>query len=266
MRSYLLLLTTLAMACATSLTTMQPADTLQQGDYHVGAGTVVNVPASRVADALEAASDLEDTLKQGDTPTEDQEREYFEAAAGLALNGLPQPMTDVMIRYGALDRFDVGLRLTSLGFHVDGKYQFLRHSSGWNGSISLGYANHKFEGAVFKVLKLLDVKDFSRHDIEVPLIFGKKIDRWGYFWAGPKYVGAKYHIDGKLADAAKTRETDGFIHYVGGFTGFGIGYQKVYVFLELAVMNMIARPTILDEEVDIGGIIVQPAIGAMARF
>lgn len=266
MRLLLLFVSSVTMACATALTTMQPADTLPKGGFHVGAGMEINVPASRVADALDAAGNLEDTLKQGDTPTEAQERQYFEAAAGLALNGLPQPMTDLMIRYGAFHRFDAGLRLTSLGFHVDGKYQFLRHESGWSGAVSVGYANHKFEGVVFKALELLDVKDFSRHDLEVPLIFGKKIGRWGYLWGGPKYVGAKYHIDGKVANAAKTRTTDGFIHYVGGFSGFGVGFEKVYVFLELAVMNMLAKPTILGDEVDIGGIIVQPAFGAMARF
>ena len=80
-----------------------------------------------------------------------------------------------MVRYGLADKFDAGLRWTTTGIHADGKYQFLDHASGWDGAISLGVSHHFFDGFVFDVLEFLKIEDFSRNDIEIPLIFGKRL-------------------------------------------------------------------------------------------
>ena len=106
------------------------------------------------------------------------------------------------------------------------------------------------------------------NDIEVPVIFGRRFGKWGYLWGGPKYIFGKYTLDADISvvGATDVTPTDGKIHYVGGFTGFGAGYKFIYAFVELTVMNMFAKPVILGHERDIGGIIVMPSFGLMARW
>lgn len=95
-----------------------------------------------------------------------------------------------MVRYGLFDNFDAWLRRTTAGIHADGKYQFLNSSSGWDGSVSVRVSHHSFNGTTFDVLKNVDIEEFSRNDVEVPLLFGKKLGLCGRSWGGPKYIFA----------------------------------------------------------------------------
>jgi hypothetical protein len=246
---------------------MQPADTLEKGKWHAGAGMNVAIPVSRIVDAVDAAATISDEYisDSGYTPSEDEQRTYLEALIGIALSA-PGVSNDFMLRYGLADKFDAGLRWTTSGIHVDGKYQFLDSSSGWQGSVSLGLSHHSFSGFLFDTLEHLQIDDFSRNDLEVPLIFGKKFSSLGYFWAGPKYILSRYSVDATIENVAGLQSSDDTIHYFGGFAGAGFGYKKLYAFAELTVMNMVARPIILGEETDLGGIVVMPAFGLMARF
>ena len=255
-------------ACSTALSTMQPADTLPQGGWHVGAGMNVDIPASRIIDAIDTAKDLGDRYADDPNyvPTEEEKQQGYDAAIGLALNQ-PGVTTDLMLRYGIADRFDAGLRWTTTGIHLDGKFQFLAQDiHGWDGAISVGVGRHAFEGLLFDILEYLQVDDFSRYDVAVPLIFGKRLQEWGRFWGGLKYDIAFVSIDAKLQNVDETLQVDDKVHYFGGFAGFGLGYRWVHLFAELTVMNMWASPVILGRERDIGGIIVVPSGGIMGRW
>ena len=59
--------------------------------------------------------------------------------------------------------------------------------------MGLGY--HIFGGLLFDVLEYLQIDDFNRYDVAIPLIFGRRIQEWGRFWIGPKYDVAFVHID-----------------------------------------------------------------------
>lgn len=256
----------LAAGCATTISTMQPADTLPPGGWHVGGGLNVNVPATGVVRALDAAISLEEKLRDDPSyePTEAEERRYLDAALGLALNP-PGVTQEVMVRYGLLDRVDAGLRWSTTGIHVDGKLQFLR-GGGWDGSIAVGYVHHLFDGIVFDALELLRIDDFSRKDVEVPVIFGRRLGSWGTLWGGPKLVLGWYHLDAALAEAEVAGSTDGTLRYLGGFAGFGAGYRAFRGFVELTVMHLSARPVVLGQKVDLGGVVVMPSVGVMVRW
>jgi hypothetical protein len=263
----LVLVAVLGMGCSTALSTMQPADTLPKGGVHVGAGMDVGIPVTRVLDAIDQAEALADKYRADPSymPTDADRRAALDAAIGLALNA-PGVTTDLMVRYGVADRFDAGFRYTTSGLHLDGKLQFLRQPGGWDGAVSLGYANHSFKGTVFDALEYVGIDDFSRHDVELPLILGRRLSSWGRFWAGAKYIYAKVSIDAKLQNVDETLTVDDSMHYLGGFAGFAAGYRWVYLFAELTIMEMVAKPTILGEPTDLGGTIVMPAFGLMARF
>ena len=254
-------------ACTTALSTTQTADTLPKGHWRLTAGANFAIPASRIVSLVDKADDISKAYANDPnyTPTQQQQNDLEDAGLGLALNA-PGPTPDLMLRYGLSDRFDAGARYTTTGVHGDVKVQFLRDAGGWDGSLSLGYARHIFDGLAFDLLDKLHVDDFSRWDLEVPIIFGRKFGTWGRLWLGPKYDFGRYHIDAKIVNVAKTRTADGPIHYVGGFVGFSAGYKWLHAFVELTVMDMIATPTIQDRKVDIGGIVVVPAFGLSADF
>ncbi len=254
-------------ACSTAISTMQPADTLGKGDFHVGGGTNVAIPATSIIDAVDAADDLAEKYREDANyaPTQDEEREYIGALVGLALNA-PGVSSDLMLRYGLFEHFDFGLRYTASGWHADGKYQFLDAVSGWDGSLSVGVSRYSFDGTIFDALEFLEIEEFSRNDIEVPLIFGKKLGNFGRIWGGPKYIYASYSIDAEVANGTGLSSTEGSIHYFGGFAGASVGYKWLQLFAEATVMNTIATPVILDEETDLGGIVIMPSLGLMARW
>jgi hypothetical protein len=254
--------------CSTALSTLQTAETVPKGHWQATGGMDVAIPVTRVIDAVDAAIDLEEKLRDdpGYEPTEAELQDYADAAIGLALSP-PGTGIDLMLRRGFTDQLDVGVRYTTTGLHADAKFMFLRPTApdGWTGSLSLGYAYHNFDGFIFDVLELLRIDDFSRHDLEVPIIFGKKL-RYGHYWLGPKLVVAFVSIDAKLEYADETLQTDDTIYYYGGFAGASFGYRGVEVFAELTVMEMLAEPTIFGRKRDLGGTIVMPSAGLMARF
>jgi hypothetical protein len=261
-------------ACTTSISTMQSAEALPRRKFRLSAGMDVAVPVSRIADALQAAYDVEEKIRdQGAnyTPTDEDRERYADAIIGLALSA-PGAGPEVMLRYGLGSGVDVGARYTQTGLHADLKWQFLGSSteepaaSGWNGALSVGYAYHLFDGLIFDLLEYVRVDDFTRHDFEVPLVLGKRLKQYGRVWFGPKAIFARVHVDAQLEELDASLDTDGWIYYFGGFAGIAVGVRGFEVFAELTIMDLLAHPTILGRERDLGGIVVMPAAGVSARF
>lgn len=254
-------------ACATTVSTVQPADTLPKGDFHASAGMNVEIPITRVVDSLSAAADVSDKYlgDPGYEPTQEEQRALLDATIGLALNA-PGGGNDFMFRYGVVEHLDVGARWSTSAAHLDAKWQFLDSTSGWDGAVSLGVAQHIFSGIIFDVLEVLELDDFSRTDVEIPVIFGKRFSHWARFWGGPKLILSRYSVDADIRNVVEVQELDGWVYYYGGFAGGSVGYRNIQLYGELTMMSMVASPVILGEEVDIGGLIVSPSFGIMARW
>jgi hypothetical protein len=254
-------------ACTTAISTVQPADTVPKGHWHVSGGIDVAIPVSRIVDVLDAAIDLEEKLRDdpGYEPSDEELEGYAEAAFALALSP-PGTGLDFMLRYGLADHLDAGLRYTPTGVHIDAKWQFLRSDAGgWDGALSVGYAYHLFDGLLFDVLELLRIDDFSRHDVEIPIIFGKK-HRFGRIWLGPKAIIAFVSIDATLELADESLTTEDVMYYLGGFGGLSLGFRGFEAFAELTVMDLVAEPTVLGAERDLGGVVIMPSVGVLGRF
>jgi hypothetical protein len=256
----------LVAGCSTAISTMQPAETLPKGHWHVGMGMDVSLPVTRVAEAVDAVSDIADKYRRdpGYTPTEEEQRRYLGAAIGLALNH-PSVLNDIMVRYGAWDGVSVGFRYAGNSIHFDGKVRLFEHGV-WQGALSIGYVRALFGGPIFDVLAFLQIDDFSRHDVHVPLIVGRRLGNLGHVWFGPKYIFGRTHIDAALQNVDTSLRGDENVHYIGGFGGAAVGYSRIFLMAELTVMDMIAKPVILGQPTDIGGIVVMPSVGVMARF
>jgi hypothetical protein len=257
-----------ALGCSTTLSTLQPAETLKEGSIHAGVAANVNAPVGRVIDVLGVGQTAATKVIQDGkyTPTQDEQQKLLDAAVGLGLNP-PGATPDVMIRYGFYKGFDAGLRYSGSAMHVDAKAQFLGGGEDeWAGSISLGYSRARYHGIGFDVVDVVQIAEFSRHNLEVPLLFGRRLGPFGHVWAGPKYVGSYYRLDATIRNVGAVPTTSGVIHYLGGFAGVALGYKHVFAMAEITIADMIARPLVYGREVDVGGIVVMPSLGVMARL
>ena len=262
--------------CASAISTTQSAETLAPGRVLVSASNNVSIPASRIVDTLDAAGTLEEKLRADPAYkfTDEERATYEDAVLGLALNQ-PGVAADFMVRYGIAKHLDAGLRYSTTGVHLDAKYQFLdRGPSGWHGAVSLGVRRHLFSGLLFDVLEKVDIKDFSRTDLELPLLLGRSfrqkigggLSLAGRTWFGPKLIMSKVSVDAKLGAIDETLTLNDRMYYFGGVAGASFGISPFELFAELTVMNLVAKPTIANRQRDLGGIMVMPTIGVQARF
>ena len=275
-----------ATGCSTTLSTLQPAEPMRPGHVQAQAALDVNVPAGRIVDAVDVAATLAARYVSdpGYTPTTEEQRQALAAAVGLGLAS-PGVNPDVMFRMGLVKDLDVGVRWSGLAAHVDSKYRFLSTKEpsaeeereaqravgdgpdhGFQGAVSIGISKALYSGFVFNALDFLDVGDYTRWNIELPVIFGARVGPLGHVWFGPKYVFSAYSVGASLKNVGAVPETRGTIHHLGGFGGLGLGYKVVFVFAELTVTNMFAEPEIFGWKTDLGGIVVVPAGGVMLRL
>ncbi len=273
--------------CSTTLSTLQPAEPMRPGHVQANAALDVNIPASRIVDAVDVATTIGDRYASDSNykPSAEEQRQALGAAVGLGLSS-PGPNPDIMLRMGVVNNLDVGLRWSALNVHGDAKYRFLAtkepstdpevqkqnqgigngEDRGFQGSISVGISKALYNGFVFDALDYLHLNDYSRWNIEVPVIFGSRLGDFGHAWFGPKYVFSHYSVDASLQNVGVVPETSGTIHHLGAFGGVGLGYKVIFVFLELTIAKMFAEPEIFGQKTDLGGIIVVPAGGIMLRL
>lgn len=272
--------------CSTTLSTLQPAEPMRPGHVQAQAAMNVNVPASRIVDAVDVVATLGDRYASDPSyrPSAEEQRQALAAGVGLGLSS-PGVNPDFMLRMGVVKNLDVGLRWSGLAAHADGKYRFLATKEpteeeekaeagkigngpdrGFQGAVSIGISKALYSGFVFDTLDFFEIGDYSRWNIEVPVIFGTRLADFGHVWFGPKYVFSTYSVDGSLKNVGVVPESSGTIHHLGGFGGIGVGYKVVFVFLELTIAKMFAEPEILGQKTDLGGIVVVPAGGLMLRL
>lgn len=272
--------------CSTTLSTLQPAEPMRPGHVQADAALDVVVPASRIVGAVAVAGGLGARFVSDPhyEPTTEDARRALAAAIGLGLSA-PGVNLDVMLRVGIVRDLDVGLRWSGLAAHADAKYRFLatrppsveeeRRAAmrpgdgpdpGFQGAISVGVSRAFYGGFVFDALDFLDVADYSRWNLEVPVIFGGRLGEFGHAWFGPKYVLSRYALDASLKNVGIVPESSGIIHHVGAFGGFAVGYRYAFVFVELSAAWMFADPEILGRKTDLGGLVVAPSGGLMLRL
>lgn len=268
--------------CGTTLSTLQPAEPMRPGHVQANAAMNVNVPASRVVAAVDEVATLGDRYASDPAyrPTDEEQQKALAAAVGLGLSA-PGMNPDLMLRVGILDDLDVGARWSGLAAHVDGKYRFLAtgrrevaapdapasdDDPGFQGAVSIGVSKALYSGFVFDVLDYMKMGDYSRYNLEVPVLFGARLGPLGHYWFGPKYVFSTYSLDASLANIGAVSSTSGTIHHLGAFGGAAIGYKVVFVFAELTAMYMFAKPEIFGRPTDLGGVVIVPAGGLMLRL
>jgi hypothetical protein len=288
MRLLPVLALTLATGCASTLSTMQTARPLPQGQWQLSYGVGAFVPAGQIITVVDTGIDegkrARDAHEDGvpyQMSSESKDRLF---AAGVALAVAPPGVNnELMLRAGVAPELEVGLRYSGISLRLDAKYR-LQHwgapdttvdGVSYDLALGVGVARHLFKSQVLDALEVMEVEDFSRFDVEVPIYVSAE---WGeifkLYWA-PKYVYSRTSLDQKLVDyaaeASGATGTDVTLpsrvssHFMGATLGGAIGYKYVHLYAELTGGYTLLKPQIFGAERDLGGVTLYPTVGIAIR-
>ncbi|WNG17779.1 hypothetical protein [Cystobacter fuscus] len=279
-----------ATGCASTLSTMQTAKPLARGQFQVSGATGAFAPVGQLGTLLEQGiaqgKAIKRAVQSGESyqlPEEDAQRLL---GVGLALAVAPPGASnELMVRAGLLDShsLDVGLRLSSTSLRFDGKLR-LAHGGdpeddslpdyqrkSYDLALGVGLSRHLFKSPVLDALEIVQIDEFSRWDLEVPIYLSLDLGDIFKLYGAPKYIYSSTSLDSRLVDYSNSgQDVSGFdvrlpaqvsSHFVGASVGFALGFRYVHLFAELTAGYSSCRPVLFGRERDLGGVIVYPAVG-----
>ncbi len=267
------------------MSTLQTARTAPQLRVEAITGMGLNVASSFVGAVLDNAENVSDRVKasaaEGETVplSDDDKRDLLRAAFTFALMS-PVPLSELGLRMGIIDRWDVGVTYTASAFRFDTKVQFLRRSEK---DVEEGRDTMPFDMAIgAQVLRqvyeiplpgflkdVFEIEDLSRTDLTIPVIASRELGDYGFVYGGPKFVWSFLQADVlEKVSAVAGRKIDigRDMWLLGGFVGGAVGYKYVFVMLEANVLYYDYRATILDADVNLSGVDFYPAIALKFHF
>jgi hypothetical protein len=281
-----------AAGCGTTLSTLQTAEVTGVGQVQATGGLGVYVPLGPaltiVEQGVEQTRAIAEARARGETYTlSDQAREDLLTAA-LALAVMPPWIGwEVSARTGVWkDRMDVGLRYGVNAVRLDAKYRLLHRADGeevapirrrsFDLAIGAGASRYLFSNPVMELLEYVDLGDFSRWDVEAPVL--ASLDVGGVFklYGGARYVYSATTLDARLIDyASQASAVSGAdlglphvvrTHYVGGVAGLAAGYRWVHAMVELNGGYTFCTPVVFGRPRRLGGPTVYPAVGIAVKL
>jgi len=260
--------------CAPSLATLQPAHVAPRGHLQVAAGLEVAVPTGTLVNAVDAGRSLAGA-GQSQSLSAEQEGRLFDAGVTFAASPVAV-VPHFALAFGILDRTEVGLRYTGDAWRLGGRYQLLAHERDpLDMVVGLGIARAATAVPVGDVLPVLSVDDFTRWTGDLSLLVGTSRS-WFRVWAGPKLVYTRF--DTRLRAELYMNEQqlatfEGHGTYYGGQGGVALGYQKLFLGVELTLMELsgTASTSVTTlasgaRTTDISGFVVYPAVALMGEF
>lgn len=287
MRILPVLLLALATGCASTLSTMQTARPLTPGQLQVSYGVGAFVPAGQlltvVDTSIEEGKRAREAHERGEPYALTAENEEKLFAAGVALSVAPPGVNnELMVRAGVVDDLEVGLRYSGISVRLDGKYRILHggdpdlgttvEGTSYDLALGVGVARHIFKSnKVLDLLKVVQVDDFSRYDVEVPLYLSVDWKDIFKLYAAPKYIYSRTTLDQRLVDyAAQGGESTSLpatvsSHFMGSTLGVAVGYKYFHVYGELTGGYTLLKPRFAGKEHDLGGVTLYPTLGLAVR-
>lgn len=275
--------------CAMTMTTMDTARTTPVKEVRCNVGPGLFLPVgSMVKGVIATGKTVAEAIDKGEaTISEKNAQDLYDAALAVALTQ-PSYQWEFMLRTGLMENADVGLRYTGNALRLDLKYRFFHAGDEETGksnhlSIGVGASKYFFNNGVFKALDYVDLNDFSRWDIEVPLLYTWDYRRSFIFYGGAKYIYTSFSMDENLYEIQKHVQSAADLppiidtvrstmHTFGGTIGLGGGWKRVWIFTELNMGYTRLRPTLysfIDKQQkkrNLDGFAIQPAIGVVWRI
>jgi hypothetical protein len=281
-----------AASCTAPRSVIHSGKVTPKGQFKVGAnfgGNIASEPLSQLDDVTAAAVDA--AVKR-DTVFYDKQIDVFaKALVSYALDPVG-PTFDFYVRYGLVERLDVGYKYAS-GVHAfDAMYQFMGPTGtplnpgkgDWYGSVGLQYAGQSSDIANKLLLnKVKPLLQFTaeRRDIVIPLVFSKSFgpeEQIGNISFGAVYnhtfitygfepgkifkkvAGESVKVNGLL-------EKNNFASY-GLFVNGKIGYKFLYLLPALTIyyQNYGTYQFLEGREFSFSGMTLIPSLGVQAIF
>jgi hypothetical protein len=267
-----LILSAFALSCATPASTLQTGKTPPRGKLEMNSGIGLNLASGFFSGAYDAGLVSAEKIDSGTADLSDEETRDLVSAAFSGVIFAPAPIWQVGLRYGILDRWDVGLAYATSGILVDSRFQILDEERGGPFDMAIGvqYLRKTVNVPVPGILKdVLDIEDIKRNDVDVSLISSRQINKYFLFYGGPKFIYTFMQADilEKISAATdSTITTSENMWSAGGVLGMGLGYEYAYVMLEANVLYYKYEPKILDVDTNLSGVNVYPAVGLHVRF
>ncbi len=279
--------------CATNLSSLQTAKTLNPGQIRITGGVGAHIPFGQLVNSASEGVKVgaKAAVKNADTGqpyvlTADDKDALGTAAIALALFP-PSAMFELNGRVGIIRNFDVGFRYS--GSSLRGDLKLRVHHSGdaedWDEprgrsyDVALGVAVAKYmmnapiEGA-FGGVKL---DDFNRWDLEVPVYFNADWNSHIGIYFVPKFLYSRTTMrqtfyarpcecaEGGTQPEVVTRSSVDMMFY-GATMGLRFGGWRVSGMLELTVGNTEASPVLFGKKRTLGGATIQPNVGLAVTF
>jgi hypothetical protein len=226
--------------------------------------------------AFDAIVDTGKTLarrgQMGDTLTTDEEWQIFDAGINLMVN-LPSVGPHFAIAYVPVGRLELSVRYAGAAYRGGVRYQFLDHTNGpFDLTLGAGVSRFSFEFPLSDQIPGLELEDFSRWQVDVPLLIGTSRD---YFrvWAGPKVLFTTFDTALKLTlpNDQILATFDGNSAFVGGQGGVALGYKHAFVAFELTIMKTfgtahLSAPALGTHDTNLSTLVVFPSLGLIIEI
>ena len=166
----------------------------------------------------------------------------------------------------------MGLRYSGISWRLDTKVRILHSGDGAevpenqrrsvDVAVGLAGARHLFKSPVLDVLEIVQIDDFSRWDVELPLYVSTDFGDIFRLYAAPKYIYSRTRLDEKLINFAEQgKDVTGFdvglparvkSEFVGSTFGVSLGYKYVHVFAEVTGGYNFCKPEVFGAEAQPG--------------
>ncbi len=264
----------LAAGCAPSLSTFQPAHVAPKGHVAVEAGLEGGLPVGAFGNLVDAGKALAARGANEKLSDADIWR-IFDAGVNLALT-MPSIGPHVAVAYTPADRFELAVRYAGSAWRGGARYQILDHTTGpFDFTVGLGVARFAFEFPISDQIPGLKLDDFSRWQVDVPILVGTSRD-WFRVWAGPKILLTTFETQMTLSlpnNNSTVARLEGKAGAFGGQAGFAIGYSRLFFAVELTLAEAFGtahltapRPMMPTHDTSISSFTIFPAFGLMGEI
>lgn len=223
--------------CAPSLSTFQPAHVAPKGHIAAEAGLEGGLPVGAFSNLVDAGKTLASRGANGEKLSDGDKWKIFDAGVNLALT-MPSIGPHVAVAYTPVDRFEIAVRYAGSAWRGGARYQILDHTTGpFDFTVGVGVARFSFEFPISDQIPVLKLDDFSRWQVDVPILVGTSRD-WFRVWAGPKILLTTFETQLTLSlpnNDTTVARFDGKAGALGGQAGFAIGYRRLFFAVELTL-------------------------------
>jgi hypothetical protein len=275
MRTLAVVVVLVALGCAPSLSTFQPAHVAPKGHVLASGGFEVGVATGSIVDVIDTGKTLSDRAEMGQALSDDDKWRIFDAGVNLLLGGVTVG-PHFSVAYSLLDRLELNLRYAGTAWRLGGRYQLLDHNRGpFDMTVGLGVSRFAYEFPISDQIPVLELDDFSRWQFDVPVLIGTSRDFFRV-WLGPKLLFTTFttQLTLKIPGADQTVASfDGTATWVGGQAGVAFGYRHLFVAFELTLAEGFGTAHLSavnlnpsTHDTSLSSFLIYPSFGIMAEL